>query len=276
MLYSPASTTEKTLWNNIFCWVLPNPPPGKITSAELSHSSHWVSGHDFMAQDALEKEWHSAWHHTSTIKHYCSSVNSGQITQQSSWLVSRTQPSSEKTSISAHQRARYVTVSVTGFFQLSLRVALTGDGHWVKRTHKGHPHVHLSESKGMYWVLNTSENRALSYLKTHACFCYCKQFSRKTRLFSSWGHQHIPSVSFQSTAAILSFSGAVSNSPPAILWSQHHKQPQLLGWLKKRDLWSPEQLHLTYGIKMCKGRWLAKDDSPVVLLPAPIILNDDC
>lgn len=40
MLYSHASTTEKILWNSIFCWVPPSPPPSKTTSAELSHSSH--------------------------------------------------------------------------------------------------------------------------------------------------------------------------------------------------------------------------------------------
>lgn len=97
MFYSHASTTEKTLWNNIFSWVLPNPPPSKITSAELSHSSHWVSGHDLMARDALEKEWHSVWHHNSTVKHCWSSVNSGQIAQQATWMAHRTQPSSEKT-----------------------------------------------------------------------------------------------------------------------------------------------------------------------------------
>lgn len=31
---------KKPLWNSIFCWVLPSPPPSKTTSAELPHSSH--------------------------------------------------------------------------------------------------------------------------------------------------------------------------------------------------------------------------------------------
>lgn len=95
-----------------------------------------------------------------------------------------------------------------------------------------------SSQRGQGGVLCASESRALNCLKIDAWFCYCKWFSCKTWLFSSWGHQHIRSASFQSTAAILSFSGAVSNSPPAILWSQHRKQPQLLGWLKKRYPWS--------------------------------------
>lgn len=66
MLYSHTSTTEKNpygiglLWNSIFCWVPPRPPSRKTTSAELSHSSHEVSGHAWMARDALETEWQNA------------------------------------------------------------------------------------------------------------------------------------------------------------------------------------------------------------------------
>lgn len=35
MLYGHASTVKKNLWNNIFCWVTPSPPPSKTASREF-------------------------------------------------------------------------------------------------------------------------------------------------------------------------------------------------------------------------------------------------
>lgn len=155
MLYSRASITKKNIQQHFLL------SHSQSTSKQNHQRRVWPTA----LIESLAMPWqhkmpwrdarHSAQHHIRAQKRYWSTVNARQTAQQSTQMVSGTQPSSEKPgNICAQLKETFAQWSGNSlsyclsywFLLAALWVAPTGAGHWVKRTHEVHPYIHLSES----------------------------------------------------------------------------------------------------------------------------------